>query len=117
MNQTTSRLFRMAGFLIFILLLNTLSTGCYTYRLATDAQEGSEALDPVVANSYFWGLLNKPVQISTPDCDALKAKGVSIVSIKTNLGYALITVATLGIWCPVKVQWQCSKPCTPSGEL
>jgi len=33
------------------------------------------------------------------------------------VGFALITVATLGIWCPMKIVWICSKPCQQIGEL
>lgn len=95
------------------LLLNS----CYTYRVTTQAQAGSEASKPVTAHVFFWGLIQKPAEIHTPVCDSLGVNGVSEVTIKTNLGYSLITVATIGIWSPIKVQWKCSKPCKKSGEL
>jgi len=92
-------------------------SSCYSYKVATHAQAGTEVSKTVTANSFFWGLIQKPDQIQTPICDSLGVNGMSEVTVKTNFGYALITVITLGIWCPVKVQWKCSKPCKKSGTL
>ena len=102
-----------AGFLPALLFLSS----CYTYRVATNAQGGSELSKPVTANAFFWGLVQKPPEIHTPICDSLGVNGMSEVIVKTNLGYAAITVFTLGIWCPVKIQWRCSKPCKKTGVL
>jgi len=86
-------------------------SSCYTYKVATHAQEGSEESKPVTAHAFFWGLIQKPAKITPTLCDELKVNGMSEVTVKTNFGYALITVATLGIWCPVQLTWRCSKPC------
>jgi hypothetical protein len=94
-----------------------LFTSCYTYKVATHAQAGTEVSKAVTAHSFFWGLVQKPAQIHTPVCDSLQVNGMSEVTVKTNFGYALITVATLGIWSPVKVQWKCSKPCKKTDSL
>jgi hypothetical protein len=102
---------------IFFLASLLFLSSCYSYRIATHAQPGTEISKPVIANVYFWGLLKKPVEIHTPICDSLEVNGVAEVTVTTNLGYALITVLTLGIWSPVKVQWKCSKPCQPTGTL
>jgi hypothetical protein len=91
---------------------------CYTYRVSTQAQAGTEVSKPFTAHSFFWGLAKNPKgDIHTPVCDSLGVNGMAEVTIKTNFGYALITVATLGIWSPMKVQWKCSKPCKKSGTL
>lgn len=92
-------------------------SSCYSYRVATHAQAGTEPSKPVTAHSFFWGLVQKPAQIHTPICDSLGVNGMAEVTVKTNLGYALITVVTLGIWSPMKVQWKCSKPCKKTGTL
>ena len=89
---------------------------CYSYRVATHAQQGAE-LNSRTAHSFFWGLIQNPKEISTPICDSLNANGVAIVTVKNNLGYSLITVLTLGIWAPMKITWQCSKPCQVTGHL
>ena len=92
-------------------------SSCFSYRLATHDQPGSIYSESVTANAYLWGLVNKPIQIQTPVCDSLEVNGVAEVTFKTNFGYALLTVATLGIWCPVKIVWICSKPCQQIGNL
>lgn len=101
----------------WVIAIPLLLDSCYTYRVTTQAQSGTEASKPVTAHAFFWGLLQKPQEIHTPVCDSLGVNGVSEVTVKTNLGYALITVVTLGIWSPMKVQWKCSKPCKKTGEL
>lgn len=94
-------------------------SSCYSYRVATHAQPATDAVQISHAKAYslFWGLINKPQVIHTPNCDALKINGVSEVSVKTNFGNTLLTVVTLGIYCPVRVEWKCSKPCAQSGAL
>ena len=88
-----------------------LLSSCYSYRIATKAQAGTE-ITTVKANAYFWGLIQKPKDgIITPNCDALNINGMAEVQVKTNFGNAFITVVTLGIWCPMKITWKCGKPC------
>ena len=113
--RTILNSFRFTTYIVIVTLL--LSPGCYTHRLATHAQAGTEASESIVSNVYFWGLLKKPTEIHTPICDELEVNGVAEVTYSSNFGYALITVLTLGIWSPVKVEWKCSKPCQPTGEL
>lgn len=106
--------FRVLGFIIAGSM--TLSS-CYTYQLATKAQAATDTYQkPVYAYSLFWGLLNKPQIIRTPACDNLESNGVAEVTIRTNFGFALLTVATLGIYCPVKVMYKCGKPCQQVGH-
>jgi Bor protein len=100
---------------LFALML--VFSSCYSYRVATHAQAGTGLSKPVTAHAFFWGLVQKPPQIRTPVCDSLQLNGMSEVTVKTNFGYALITVITLGIWSPAKVQWKCSKPCKETGTL
>jgi hypothetical protein len=93
--------------------------GCYSYRLATKAQPSTDQLKTtkIHTSSLFWGLVNKPQVIHTPNCDAMDVLGVSEVQIRTNLGYVLLTVATLGIYCPMTIYWKCSKPCLQTDSL
>jgi hypothetical protein len=103
--------------LLLLVLVLTMLSSCYTYRVQTHAQAGTE-VTTVNASSYFWGLLQKPKGgITTPLCDSLDVNGLSVVRVRTNLGYALITVVTLGIWCPMKIDYRCSKPCQIHGHL
>jgi hypothetical protein len=107
--QTNRRLLLLAP--AFLLL-----TSCYSYRIATHAQPGTE-INSVTAHSFFWGLVQNPKEIATPICDSLNTNGVALVQVKNNLGYSLITVLTLGIWCPMRLEWKCSKPCQVTGHL
>jgi len=93
-----------------------LLSSCYSYRINTHAQPGTE-FNSVTAHSFFWGLAQNPKEITTPICDSLNANGVALVRVKTNFGYTLITFFTLGIWCPMKIEWKCSKPCQVTGHL
>lgn len=107
--------------LVFSLLIvyGISGSGCSSYRVATKAQ-GSTDRTPAnskKAYSLLWGLLNNPQVISTPVCDDLGLKGVSEVIVKKNVGDALYTIFTLGIYSPVHVTWTCSKPCDQSQTL
>ncbi len=102
---------------VWLITVTLVFSSCYSYRVATQALPGTEVSKTVTAHSFFWGLLQKPVEIHTPVCDSLGVNGMAEVTMKTNFGYALITVATLGIWSPMKVEWKCSKPCKKSGTL
>jgi len=98
--------------IICMLVLNS----CYTYRVATKAQAGTEMTSRTV-NSFFWGLVQNPKEISTPICDSLNINGMAVVQVKSNFGYSLITVLTLGIWSPMIIEWKCGKPCQVTGHL
>lgn len=95
----------------------TIFNSCYTYRVSTHAQAGTEMITHRTVHSFFWGMLNNPEEIHTPICDSLQVNGMAVVEVKSNLGYSLITVLTLGIWSPVRIGWKCSKPCRETGHL
>lgn len=116
MEQTNSPVINKV--VIWLMMISFLLPGCYTYRVTTQAQAGSEISKPVTVNSFFWGLVKSPKNdVHTPICDSLGVNGMSEVIVKSNFGYSLITVATLGIWSPVRMQWKCSKPCKKTGTL
>src|SRR3954463_13497584 len=90
--------------------ISILLSSCYSYRVATQAQAGTETLKTITAHSFFWGLLKSPKEIHTPVCDSLGSTGMAEVNIKNNFGFSFITVATLGIWSPIKLECKCAKP-------
>jgi hypothetical protein len=102
-------------FLLALTITLTLNS-CYTTRVATQAQAGSEVSGKTV-NSFFWGLIQNPKRVNTPICDSLGVNGLAEVTVKNNFGYSLITVVTLGIWSPTRVEWKCGKPCQKVGKL
>ena len=89
--------------------------GCYHTRINTAAYDPSTTYESKTVHTMFWGLLQEDVVAE--NCDALKVNGLDEVRVTTNYGYALITVFTLGIWCPTQIEWKCSKPCQREGEL
>ena len=101
---------------IFFLSLIVVLSSCYPARVATHAQAGTEASHQTV-NFFFWGAIQSPKQVTTPVCDSLGVNGMAEVTVKNNFGYALITVVTLGIWSPTRLEWKCSKPCQIQGKL
>lgn len=97
-------------FFVLLILFIVSVQGCYHYRIInTNNDPGTEYRDTVV-RSYLWGLVNKPQNFHVPNCtDSCAAIDEIVVS--KNFGQSLLTVITLGIVSPVKVQWKCHKPC------
>src|SRR5258706_12225606 len=97
-------------FLILSLLFLVTLQGCYHYRvLNTHNEPGTEYKDTVI-RAYLWGLVNKPQNLHVPNCTDTCA-AIDEVVFSKNFGQSLLTVITLGIVSPVKVQWRCHKPC------
>lgn len=95
--------------LIFSLVFTQIISGCYSYRIATHSQGGTEPIK-VVAKSYAWGMVQNPPLISTPICDSLDARGMSGLRVKKNFGRSLVTFITLGFYSAVELEYQCGKP-------
>ena len=107
-------LLRLLRILTIVIVITT-TEGCYHTRVLTSHNDPSTSYNKKTINILFWGLVQKNV-IAT-DCDALKIKSLDEVRVTTNFGYALITVITLGIWCPMQVEWKCPKPCPREGGI
>jgi hypothetical protein len=117
--MTPSRLNRSPRFyrgLIAVLLFPLMLSSCYTARVETKAQAGTEVSHQNV-NFFFWGAIQSPKRIVTPICDSLGSNGMAEVTVKNNFGYSLLTVITLGIWSPARVEWKCGKPCAKEGVI
>lgn len=87
---------------------------CYHYRIQAPRQDPGTEYQSQTAHNLFWGLA-KSKDIRPANCE--RSNALDEVYISTNFGYALLTVATLGVWCPVKIQWKCSKPCNKTGNM
>lgn len=81
--------------------------GCYHARLLADP-EAQVATSPKAETAWvmWWGL-SQP-RLTAPEC---LSGGLQEVRVSTNVGYSLITILTLGIACPVDVEYSCAKPC------
>lgn len=106
---------RLAKRTLTVLACFALLQGCYHTRINTASFDPSTTYQSKTVHSLFWGLGQEDVVAE--NCDALKVNGLDEVRVTTNYGYALITVITLGIWCPTQIEWKCSKPCQREGEL
>ncbi len=103
---------RLQVYLVILLLLPFLS-GCYHYRVTAPDPDPATEYESRVAHSLFWGLVQSK-DISADDC---LSNALDEVHMTTNLGYSVISVATLGIWMPMNVQWRCAKEPLQEGEL
>lgn len=62
--------------------------------------------------SFLWGLI-QPKDIN-PKCDA-RSNHMNKVAVKNNLGFALLSVVTLGIVMPQRIEWCCA-PYSPATD-
>jgi hypothetical protein len=62
-------------------------------------------------HAFFWGALQQNLYPPAPHATSTPAncKSMRQVKVPMNYGYALITVATVGIWSPLRVAWQCAE--------
>lgn len=99
-----------------LLLFTTSMESCYHYRVITIEGDGGASTEyqKKILWSYCWGLINKPKDFVVPNCDST---ALNEVRYTTNFGYAVLTVASLGILCPTKVEWKCHKPYQRIGGL
>ena len=87
-----------------------LSQGCSTTNVVTKYDCNTVVNNPVNRKttwSFAWGLV-QPKDID-PKCET-SFNHMNKVTVKNNLGFALITVATLGIVMPQRVEWCCAPP-------
>lgn len=100
---------------LFVLLIALPFQSCYHYRVLTTQSDPATELQEKVLWSYAWGLINKPKEFIVPNCD--KKNALDEVTMTTSFGGSILTIITLGIVCPVKVQWRCHKPLQRVGDL
>ncbi|MES2777197.1 MAG: hypothetical protein V4722_23675 [Bacteroidota bacterium] len=100
--------------LVFALMILLLQS-CYHYRVLTTESDPATEYQQKVLWSYCWGLINKPKDFIVPNCDNKNA--LDEVRVTTSLGGSILTIVTLGIVAPVKVQWRCHKPPQRIGDL
>ena|SRR6185503_5425446 len=95
--------------LLFILFIVTIQS-CYHYRVINTFNEPATEYRDTVIRSYLWGLINKPQNLHVPNCTDTCA-AIDEIVVSKNFGQSLLTVITLGIVSPVKIQWKCHKDC------
>jgi len=115
MNEMTSPAHRSSPrrhvHLAFLLIILFVSQGCYHYRVTVPQPNPATEYEQRTAHVLFWGLL----QQDTPASDCV-SNALDEVVATTNLGYLVISVATLGIWVPMQVKWRCGKEPLQEGD-
>lgn len=102
---------------LLLILLSALLPSCYHYRISAPNNLPSTETESEVVHGLLWGLAVKPKNGLKPKNCEPHDMALYQVQVTSNLGYSLITVVTLGIWSPMKVEWQCAKPCPGEGEI
>ncbi len=100
-------------FLVLIVCFLSLQTGCYHYHVTAPKPDPATDYEHRTVHSYFWGLIQSD-NVRAEDC---LSNALDEVHITTNFGYSVLSVATLGIWVPLDVEWRCAKEPSPNGEI
>jgi len=61
--------------------------------------------------TFFWGAMHQ--NINPTNC---VGPGLAEVTVKSNVGFALISLASLGAAMPVTVEWRCAKDKPTGGD-
>ena len=101
---------------LFTVVLNAYALeSCNTTRIVSkydcDTFENNP-LNKKTTWSFLWGLV-QPKDIN-PKCDS-RFNHMNKVTIKNNLGFALISVGSLGIVMPQRIEWCCA-PYSPASD-
>jgi hypothetical protein len=87
-----------------LLLPLMILSGCYHARVTTNnadpVTEGSETI-----HVLGWGLI-QPAPVTASPC---ASNNLDEVRVHSNLGFALLTVVTLGFYMPLTLEWRCSE--------
>lgn len=103
------------GVFLIVILISIYS--CTTTRVVSKYDSDTFANNPLNQRttwSFVWGLV-QPKDIN-PRCDA-RFNHLDQVTVKTNLGFALITVLTAGIVMPQRIEWACAPYSPPTDSL
>ncbi len=92
------------------LTLIILLPGCYTYRVQAPQQVGVTEHGEILW-SFAWGLAQERPRV------ACHGQALSEVTVRSNLLYDIVTVATLGFASPKKAEWRCAPPNPVSGRI
>jgi hypothetical protein len=87
-------------------------SGCATNRISRpDQWAPATEVQSKMVWTFFWGAMHQDVHPS--NC---LGPGLSEVTVKSNFGFALISVLTLGTAMPVTIEWRCAKDAPTGGD-
>ena len=115
---------RHARMLILALACSMPVTGCYTYHVyQTGGPAGRElgnqpgtTWEQKTLHSFFWGMVRQDLPVE--NCQLANGQRLNIeeVRVETNLAFLIASVATAGVWVPMKVGWRCARPPVPTNR-
>jgi len=99
---------RIATVFVLVALSSAgLTAGCATHRLVVAQPNPSGEATTVNSNAFGFGAVQRR---TVADCPS---NLIDEVRVKQNIGQALATVLTLGLWQPMVIEYRCAK--VPSG--
>jgi hypothetical protein len=99
---------------ITVLAVWLFTSACMHYRVVAPRDDSSKVTGSATVVNLVFGAL-QPVKIPAKGCEPSNA--VNEVKVSTNIGFVLITAATLGLVAPLRLSWNCAKQQTPTGEI
>jgi hypothetical protein len=81
-------------------------SACYRNTVVVPRRDPVTEWHGKTVHSLFWGLVKSRDPVAR-DCEPSNA--LDSVRSDTNLGFALLTVITLGIWSPTRLEWRCAR--------
>jgi len=96
-----------------LLALIVLVSGCWYHRIEVGSPVAKATeYQGAVAWSLVWGAVqNDPVP------DNCNGQALAEVKVASNFGFALLTVVTLGLVAPERVEWKCAKAAPAPGAI
>lgn len=89
-----------------------LAAGCAQHRLIVAHPNPTDDRPPAVdSNAFGWGAVQRR---NVADCDT---NLIDEVRVHQNLGQALATVLTLGLWMPARIEYRCAKIPSTTGAI
>jgi len=109
--------FRSGRSLFVVTLLTIFLTlqSCMTTRIVSKYDSDTMVNNPAnrkTAWTFAWGLVQ--TKDINPKCES---GAMTSVTVKTNIGFILVSAATLGIAVPLKVEWTCNPTSIPTEQL
>ena len=110
---------------VLVLTSSISSSGCYSYHVyqvgGLGGREGgnqpSTEWKHKTLHAFAWGQVRQDLPVDNCALGNGQRIGIEEVTVRTNFGYLLASVATVGLWVPLKVSWRCAKPPGPTGPL
>ena len=97
--------------LVVVVATVIVSDGCYHYRIAARGEAATEYQKKTM-HALLWGLVQQ-----NEFADNCQSNGIHEVRVSTNFGYVLVSVASLGIWVPLDIEWRCAREAPPDTSV